>query len=357
MPCLTGPGDLEAGPRSYYQVAGTWKTALLSKRVRVLALLCLLLIGVQFLARNLAPLSFARTPVASNTTRDSGVDWSRFAYAQYTTDEAYLCNALMVFETLQRLETKPDRILLYPNSWSIDVTPPDSKARMLLKARDEFRVKLRPITVIRESRDLTWGSSFTKLLAFNQTDYQRVLSIDSDSTILQSMDELFLLPHAPVAMPRAYWLDNTLSSTLMLIEPSRVEFSRIETAIKEKGQNDFDMEIVNTLYKDHCLVLPHRPYNILSGEFRGTNHSRYLGSEQETWDPEKVLAEAKLVHFSDWPYPKPWIEATDQQTEERMPECTIVGPSGEEDCRAQKIWLWLYEDFRQRRKKICGEGV
>jgi len=53
----------------------------------------------------------------------------------------------------------------------------------------------------------TWSDSYTKLLAFNQTQYDRVLSLDSDSTVLKPMDELFLLPDCPVAMPRAYWLE------------------------------------------------------------------------------------------------------------------------------------------------------
>lgn len=168
------------------------------------------------------------------------------------------------------------------------------------------------------------------------------------------MDELFLLPSTPVAMPRAYWLkpeDNILSSQLVLIEPSDSEFLRINKAIKEKEEQDFDMEIVNNLYKHNCFVLPHRPYNLLSGEFRGHNHSRYLGSDTEAWDPERILAEVKLLHFSDWPYPKPWIKASDGQTKDRMPTCH-VGLNGKEDCRAQKVWLWLYEDFRERRKVV-----
>jgi len=31
----------------------------------------------------------------------------------------------------------------------------------------------------------TWTESYTKLLAFNQTQYDRVLNLDSDSTVLQ----------------------------------------------------------------------------------------------------------------------------------------------------------------------------
>ncbi len=37
------------------------------------------------------------------------VNWSRFAYVQYVTNSAYLCNSVMLFETLHRLGSKADR--------------------------------------------------------------------------------------------------------------------------------------------------------------------------------------------------------------------------------------------------------
>lgn len=121
------------------------------------------------------------------------------------------------------------------------------------------------------------------------------------------MDELFLLPPCPVAMPRAYWLkpnDRTLSSQVVLIQPSKFEFSRIMSAIDSASTNDYDMEIVNDLYRDSAIVLPHRPYDLLTGEFRGTNHEAYLGNQLEGWDPYAILSETKYLHFSDWPVPK-----------------------------------------------------
>jgi hypothetical protein len=165
------------------------------------------------------------------------------------------------------------------------------------------------------------------------------------------MDELFLLPSAPVAMPRGYWLnpdDRVLSSQVVLLEPSKFEFDRILKAMETKQAQDFDMEIVNNLYKDNCLIIPHRKYDLLSGEFRhGVNdHKKYLGSDEEPWNARAVIKEAKFVHFSDWPYPKPWIEADQHTTDERKPACH------EGDCADQEIWLWLYSDFRSRRR-VC----
>lgn len=121
------------------------------------------------------------------------------------------------------------------------------------------------------------------------------------------MDELFLIPPSPVAMPRAYWLDpndRVLSSQLILIQPSEFEYERIAKATREAGQGEYDMEIMNNLYRDSCLILPHRPYDLLTGEFRSENHYDYLGNKEAAWDPDAALKEAKFLHFSDWPRPK-----------------------------------------------------
>ena len=156
----------------------------------------------------------------------------------------------------------------------------------------------------------TWAESFTKLLAFNQTQYKRVLHLDSDATVLQNMDDLFHMPQAAVAMPRAYWLgfeERVLSSQIMLVEPSEHEFERVTKTTKEGGTGDYDMEVVNTLYKDKAVIIPHRPYDLITGEFGAepnATHQAYLGDETEKWDPDAVIAEVKYLHFSDWPIPK-----------------------------------------------------
>ena len=169
------------------------------------------------------------------------------------------------------------------------------------------------------------------------------------------MDELFLLPSAPVGMPRAYWLDDTLSSQLVLVEPSVFEFQRIQEAFESRGGNDFDMEIVNNLYGKNCFIIPHRRYDLLTGEFKSGDHSKYLGNDKEVWDPEVILEEAKFLHFSDWPYPKPWITAPQSTTDANKPGCHETEGGGQ-DCRDQQAWLHFYDDFRDRRSNVCGGG-
>ena len=158
-----------------------------------------------------------------------------------------------------------------------------------------------------------------------------------------------MLPSSLVAMPRAYWLDQPfLSSQLVLIEPSVREWHRIQKFM-ENDDSGFDMDILNTLYKDSCLVIPHKRYDLLTSEFRSETHERYLGSD-EAWNGAKVLEETKFVHFSDWPVPKPWYEIPESVIKEHQPKCKERKYGEEPDCRDRDIWLNLYKEFSDNRQ-------
>lgn len=125
------------------------------------------------------------------TTQELLTDWSSFAYVQYVTNTFYLCNSLMIFEALRKHNTKAELLMLYPQDWAVaeqNDTNAEYESLLLGKARDEYGVKLRPIEVRtyekHGSTDQTWAASYTKLLAFNQTQYKRVISLDSDATVL-----------------------------------------------------------------------------------------------------------------------------------------------------------------------------
>jgi len=263
----------------------------------------------------------------------------------------------MIFETLSRLGSKADRILLYPQEWDLDIaSSSDRDSQLLVKARDEYNVKLTPLE-IPKGDDASWNGNCTKFMAWGQTQYDRVLHLDSDATVLKHLDELFLAPRAPVAMLRAYWKLPTvkgLTSLFILLEPSELDYQQLIVAawpdVRRKDEDD--MEILNRFYGDSAMVLSHREYGLLSGEFRADDHTNYLGSSLETWDPERVMREASLVHFSDWPLPKPWIMWPHDLIGEVMPKCRI-GDLGNDDCRDKKIWIGLYDDFR-RRRKVCA---
>lgn len=74
------------------------------------------------------------------------IDWTRYAYTQYVTDETYLCNSVMVFEALDRLGSRADRILFYPDHWDTIVSSERDRLSQLLNlARDHYKVQLEPV--------------------------------------------------------------------------------------------------------------------------------------------------------------------------------------------------------------------
>ena len=265
----------------------------------------------------------------------------------------------MVFEALSRLGSRADRILFYPDEWDLEIAGArDRDSQLLLKARDEYKVKLVPVEMPQELGD-AWHGSFAKFYAWSQTDYERILHLDSDVTVLKHMDDLFMLPAAQVAMMRAYWelpKKKELTSLFILLQPSDEEWQRLTAASRADNRpaGDYDMEILNRFYGDSAMVLPHRQYGLLTGEFRSTDHSNYIGSFFEKWDADRIYREASLVHFSDWPLPKPWIMWPHKLIGEILPKCYSSRGLEIQNCREKEIWLSLYDDFRKRRKEVCA---
>ncbi|KAK7419922.1 hypothetical protein QQZ08_010625 [Neonectria magnoliae] len=207
------------------------------------------------------------------------VDWSTFAYTQYVTNSAYLCNSVMFFEALHRLLSRADRVMMYPSEMLQSSDDSSSDARLLIRARDEYNVKL-----------------------------------------------------VPIAVQYGHGVDQSSS------------------------RDDYDMEIVNYLYRDSALIIPHRRYDMLTGEFRHDDHVMYLGSDREVWDPIGVYNELKLIHFSDWPLPKPWLHTPENLIETMQPKCTNSTGSSTYDCASRNIWNSFYSDFKNKRKEVCTLG-
>lgn len=85
-------------------------------------------------------------PDDSNTLR---IDWSRYAYSLYATDSATLCHAILIFDALAQFGSRADRVLFYPKNWDTIVS--DSKDRdsqLLVLARDKYKVKLQPVSLL-----------------------------------------------------------------------------------------------------------------------------------------------------------------------------------------------------------------
>ena len=90
--------------------------------------------------------------------------------------------------------------------------------------------------IVNQRGDPTWGQSLTKLSIFNLTEYKRIIYFDADGLVMKNMDHLFSLPPTPIAMPRAYWLDQPFfSDHITVIEPSERRLEELLAQARKTG--------------------------------------------------------------------------------------------------------------------------
>jgi hypothetical protein len=107
---------------------------------------------------------------------------------------------LMILEALRRHGTQTDLVMMYPRELIVPVNNHPAavyESSLLAQARDAYYTKLVPIQVkaFINNEDSRWQDSYTKMLAWNQKQYRRVISLDSDATVL-NVQTLLLKPRS-----------------------------------------------------------------------------------------------------------------------------------------------------------------
>ncbi|EJS41623.1 gnt1p [Saccharomyces arboricola H-6] len=193
------------------------------------------------------------------------IEWSKFAYVNYVTDVDYLCNTLIIFNDLkEQFGTKAKLVLLISRDLLDSNTSSNAEyIRLLLgkiQAIDESQVVIKLIDNIVKPKDTTpWNESLTKLLVFNQTEFNRVIYLDNDAILRSSLDELFFLPdYIKFAAPLTYWTlsDQDLEKSYHEIKHREKQpinlgsYTKILTKRIRKGQ----------MIYNHLPSLPHSLY-------------------------------------------------------------------------------------------------
>lgn len=110
------------------------------RRIRTWAFIFILILFVLFLRREPTP-----PPALPHINYDL-VDWSKYAYTQYATSSPYLCNAVMVFDALERFGSRAQRVLYYPKDWDVIADSDNDRDRQLLRlAKVKYKAMLVPI--------------------------------------------------------------------------------------------------------------------------------------------------------------------------------------------------------------------
>ncbi len=246
-----------------------------------------------------------------NTFHDQHLDHrqhsigARHAYVFYVTADAYACGAAVVVRQLKRLGSKKEFLILYPAGLV-------SSQAMAILEHEGATTRTVPDLKLAASVHRYYAHVLVKLRVFQQVDYDRILFLDSDVSVVANLDHLFdvkLAPTQRLAAPLNYYSDTRrFMPWLMVVEPSLDAWASIEAKyltaswrnMRLNGKNYlFDGDILNLEFMgDASLKLPPQ-YAVLNSEYCTGNHAYHL-----LQDNDPSFAPTGAVHYSCWQ--KPW---------------------------------------------------
>ncbi|KAK9356450.1 nucleotide-diphospho-sugar transferase [Lipomyces doorenjongii] len=171
--------------------------------------------------------------------------------------------------------------------------------------------------------------SFTKILAWNQTQYKRIVYLDADTLPLTNIDDLFDSDGSTAACPDAGWPD-AFNSGVIVLTPSHSDFLGLY-ALADSGESfdGGDQGLLNAYFGSSWTRLPFL-YNVTP-----TTGYQYAPAFH------KFSRDVKVVHFIGTP--KPW-----QQDKPSAPESIAVpewyGATGSDvNNRLLRQWWDIYD--------------
>ncbi|KAJ3056077.1 hypothetical protein HK097_008205 [Rhizophlyctis rosea] len=154
---------------------------------------------------------------------------------------------------------------------------------------------------------LYYKDVMTKLLIFKlYTTYDRIVYLDTDQLILQSIDHLFDIPLtsiSPVAAPRMHWsnLVPDITSTLLVIDLSEGLWNRIESRMSRLVVGEYDMDVINDEFRHQMVILPAK-YCSINSVWEISTPPIFAtvapAADNATRLYEYYLREAVVAHFS-----------------------------------------------------------
>jgi glycogenin glucosyltransferase len=143
-----------------------------------------------------------------------------------------------------------------------------------------------------------FGAAYTKLRAWELTEFDKVVLLDADTLVVQNIDDLFDRPE--IAAAPDFFLPDRFSSGVMVLDPSRGTFDRMVHALSTAESYDGgDQGFLNIFFEGwYAMPVAHRlpvGYNMAHFIYQ------FMHAHQSTWD--KLRHEIKIVHYV---VQKPW---------------------------------------------------
>ncbi|KAM0799946.1 alphaN-acetylglucosamine transferase, partial [Usnea florida] len=215
---------------------------------------------------------------------------SPYAYVFYATTAEYACSVTINIDRLNNIFHTKYRIIV--------LVKPTLGSEYLsnLTAQNATVIPYQPPQLYDHDQSY-YTDVLLKLVGFRLHQYipslKRVLILDSDQVILQSLDHVFSLPAVDLAAPRAYWQGSPgFTSAFLLVNLSDRIWSRIEIALQNITHDTFDMDLLNEMFGATAMILP-GDYCTLNSEWETNNIPKWWqGSEpprDPSWKPSKKI--------------------------------------------------------------------
>jgi glycogenin glucosyltransferase len=135
--------------------------------------------------------------------------------------------------------------------------------------------------------------TFTKIALWRQTQYRKVVYLDADIVVLQSLDSLFDLDVPFAAAPDIGWPD-AFNSGLMLLTPNMGDYWALQALAASGDSFDgADQGLLNQFYE-------HKNWHRLSFTYNCTPNAEYQWEPAYRYHKQNI----KTVHFIGTD--KPW---------------------------------------------------
>lgn len=196
-----------------------------------------------------------------------------FSFVTYLGSDNYLPGTLAIFYSLKQVKSK----------YHLTVMVSENVSMRVCKVLSEKQIKIVKIQslipnnftgqVNAKEGYAQWNNTFSKLYAFNLTQFDKIVFLDSDMFLIHNVDNLFELPHlSAVIAGKSYpgnqdWQD--MNSGLMVIIPNKSDFKKLLNTLSEyTSSHKFgDQDIINHTFPDwpnkHYLHLSEK-YNVIA---------------------------------------------------------------------------------------------
>lgn len=173
-------------------------------------------------------------------------------------DVGFVAGALALGQSLLNVNTTHDKICMVTKE--IDQKSRDSLSRRWVVVKVDEYICLHKNSLDKDMFDLSnqkyvqgvqrWSKTCTKFRAWLFTQYQRVIFIDSDTLVLENIDDaIFRYTNASFAACPETWPPDTFNSGFMVLNPSLKTFNELVTLNERLGSSEGgDQGILNNGY-------------------------------------------------------------------------------------------------------------